>query len=769
MSFGSVAPELVWGLFPRLVGVLYVIAFGALIPQHDVMPGAHRLGPVRLLRARVQADFPGPRRFFELPSLLWISDSDAMQRGMTIAGFLGGLLAIYGGPASFYGLLVAWMCWLSLEPRGLMFPWDTMLQEVGFLVLFVPTSEALPSLQASALPLPSVAFMVRWLVLRLMFGFGKDKFLQTKKDDFLFLRGFFVWMPLPSPLGWYAHHLPAWILRVSLLFMFMAEVLAPIVGLFSGPVRLISAAVMVSLMMGIQVTGNWGFFNIGFALLCVCMLDTESSIFDLGRAPWASTLTEWPQVAVHATMGLLFLISLFYLFNNSWITRSWVHWTPEMFALDPKLRKKLNRLHAMLAPLRAIAPFRLVNGYGVFPPHSGPAIRLTPVFEGSDDGVEWKQYGYRYMPSFAHSRPPFIAPWQPRFDQFSYYVTMSMDSGSFFGSLFPMSNPYTIGTRVGLFDLLAQRLLVNDPKVLAHFGLNPFPSAPPKQVRVGMIAMTETRPSELRATGQWWHIRRVGTFIPARGIESWPERLLIPQPELFHPDLLSWKRRAKPLRALSAAFAGGMPAERAVLVESDLTAQDIERFWSEFVPMISQPRADWAHFHERAQTLLRHFGVEGLLRFERVLERFAWLLRDATRPYREDIEGGKLAFISNYRYHMLLHELVTDGRDAYAQTLAAPASVVQRVEQSTDATQLWTLGMLRYDQVMGHVRVFRASEMGLRNVKDGLPSFFEYYHFLADIVPPDETFKPEFVKHPNGEHTIAGFYPPPPLLGSQAE
>jgi hypothetical protein len=764
MSLVALDPEIIWGLFVRSVGVIYVIAFGALLPQHHIMPGSHRLGRISELRKRVKVDFPGPRRFLEMPSLLWLNDSDPMQRGMTLVGFCAGAMAIYGGPLSFYALLIAWMCWLSLEPRGLMFPWDTMLQEAGFLVLFVPMPEALPSLHASALPLPSVAFMARWLVLRLMFGFGKDKFLQTKKDDFLFLRGFFVWMPLPSPLGWYAHHLPAWMLRLSLLFMFVAEVLAPIAGLFSGPIRLASAAVMASLMLGIQVTGNWGFFNVGFILLCICLFDTQSSLFDLGNEPWHSRLSSWPDIGVHTVMALMFLTSLFYLFNNSWVTRSWVHWTPEMFALPPKVRAKFNNIHRLLAPLRAIAPFRIVNGYGVFPPHSGPAMRLTPTFEGSMDGVEWKQYGYRFMPSFAHSRPPFVAPWQPRFDQFTYYVTMSMDSGSLFGSLFPMSNPYTIGTRVGLFDLIVQRLLADDPKVLCHFGHNPFPDRPPRWIRVGLIAMTATRPAELRATGQWWHVRRVGTFIPARGIESWPERVLIPHPELFHPDLLHWKRRALPLQKLSAAHASGLDPDQAVLVESDLTPDDVDRFWNELVPRLSDPWADWEHFHERAAQLSAQFGAEGLLRLERVLERYVWLLRDVSTPLRDDEQSGKLASISNYRFQMILHELVCAGRETYRACLAEPSRVAAHTEQSTDATQLWTLGMFRYDQLMAHVRVFRSSEMGLRNVKDGLPSFFEYYPFLVAIVPPDETFKPEFVKHPDGEHTIAGFYPPPPLL-----
>ena len=34
-----------------------------------------------------------------------------------------------------------------------------------------------------------------------MLGFGKEKFLGARKQDQLYLRGFFVWMPLPSPLA----------------------------------------------------------------------------------------------------------------------------------------------------------------------------------------------------------------------------------------------------------------------------------------------------------------------------------------------------------------------------------------------------------------------------------------------------------------------------------------------------------------------------------------------------------------------------------------
>ncbi|HVZ37186.1 MAG TPA: lipase maturation factor family protein, partial [Polyangiaceae bacterium] len=535
MSF-TLAPELVWGLIPRFVGVVYVLAFTPLILLHEIIPGSHRLAPIRVLRERIRRDYPGPTAFLAQPTLLWINDSDAMQRGLAIAGCLCGGVAMYGGPLTPYALFIAWLAWLSLEPRGLMFPWDTMLLEIGFLVLFLPAPRALPSLDASALPLPSVAFMVRWLVLRLMLGFGKDKFLKTTKSDFLFLRGFFVWMPLPSPLGWYAHHAPAWALKLGLLFMFLAEIVAPVLGLFAGPLRLVAFVLLVGLMAGIHATGNWGFFNVAYALFCVCLLDTQSSIFDLFKEPWASSLTSFPDVVVHALMALLFLVSLFYLPNNSFLTRSWVNWTPEMFPVEAKDRRKAVRIHRLLTPLRLLAPFRIVNGYGVFPPHSAPPIRLLPVLEGSADGVHWKQYGYRYMPSFATSRPPFVAPYHPRFDQWTYYVTMGIDAGSLFGALFPMSLPYHVSARASVLDLLMQRVLAGDEKMTRILGHNPFPEAPPKWMRVGMLAMTPTLPSELRATGHWWHIRRVGTLYPARGLESWPDRLVIPEPEVFHPD-----------------------------------------------------------------------------------------------------------------------------------------------------------------------------------------------------------------------------------------
>lgn len=758
----GLAPEIVYGLIPRFVGVLYVLGFGGLIFQHNEIGGSGLFASGQEMMKRARRDF-GARRLVEFPSVLWFGGGPAMMRVIPFVGVLAGLCAIMGGPLGYCALVLAWVLWLSIEPYGIMFPWDTMLQEMGFLVLFLPAVPLLPEITASALPLPSVAFMVRWLVLRLMLGFAKEKFIGTRKSDRLYLRGFFVWMPLPTPLGWLAHHLPAKVLHAMLLFMFVAEVVAPLLGLFSGDLRLVSFAMLVGLMVGIHATGNWGYFNVGYALLCISLLDVNASIFDLGREPWVHTLTSWPDVAVHALMGAMFLVSLFYLPNNSFLMRTWLSWPPTMFALPHRWIPLAKRVHRMFTPLRAIWGLRIVNGYGVFPPHAMPPIRLIPVVEGSDDGTTWKQYGYKFMPSFPDSKPPVIAPFHARFDQYAYYVMMGVDTGSLIGSLYPYAHPYGAWTYSTAFDQLVQRLLEDDPRARSIFGHNPFPNAAPKLIRVGVIGMTPTRVAEMRATGHWWHVRRIGTVLPARGRESWPDKLFVPEPETFHPDFVAWRKRAKPLRAIVQALRSGVPFDEAAITGSELTRADVEQFWNELVPLLARERGDWSQIHQRRAALSERFGQADLFRLERVLERFVWLLRDRTEAYHYAEAQPALPVMSNFRYHMFLHDCVIDGREAYAALLAEPARAAARAQSSTDATQFWTLGLMRYERVMQNNYMLRASEMGVAAAEQGLPGMFEYADLLSKVVPPGEEFCPRFVLHPDGEHTIEGFYPPPPL------
>ena len=757
MPASPLAPELIWGLIPRFVGLLYVIAFGSLIPQLSSLLGSKGLLSMEDRLRCIRRDFPGPRRFVEYPSIFWLSSSDLMIKLVPWVGVLCGLCLIYGGPISPWALGLACVLWISFEPATVIFPWDTMLQEVGFLSLFLPTTLPLPLLETSEMPTPTVAFMFRWLVLRLMLGFGRVKFVGTHKTDALYLRGFFVWMPVPTPLAWFGHQLPALVLKGMLVFMFVAEVIAPLLGLFTGVPRLVSFGLLTALMVGIQSTGNWGFFNIGYVFVCFCLLDVNASIFDWGDPAWAGTFWQWPNVAVNALMLVMFLTSLLYVVVvDSWITRAFAHWNFDSMIWNRAWARGLLRY------LRAVAPLRIINGYGVFPPHSSAPMRVVPVFEGTRDGGKtWQAYRYKFMPTRATDRAPFVAPYHPRVDMASYYSIPGGFDASFYGAFIGDGTPYGTWTRSSWLDRLAQALLRGEPTAEGIFGTNPFADAPPDQVRVSAQAMIPTTPAERRATGKWWHVRRLGSFVPARGREEWIDKYALPEPEVFHPDWVNYKRRTPQLRALVKAYQDGMEPDQAVLLNSDFTAEEVARFWSEFVPALAERRGDFSCHEERATALRLQFGMEAIIRFERILERFAWLLRSRTERYQYADATPKISLPldSAFRFHLLLQEMVTDGREAYLALLAHPEKAAARAEQSTDETQLWTLTMIRYDLMMAHVSAFRWLDIAEEPYRMKVPGLFEYYPLMLTIVPPGEEYWPKQERQPDGEHVVAGLYP----------
>jgi hypothetical protein len=761
MVWSGLPAELVWGLIPRMMGVLYVVAFGSLTFQLVGIIGRQGTSPLAVRLQRARRDLPGVRRLFDFPTVFWVDASDTTIRLVPLVGVLAGVLAIYGGPLGYVGLLIGWILWLSVEPAGLIFPWDTMLQEAAFLVLFLPLTDTLPSWQASALPLPTVAFMFRWFVLRLMLGFAKIKFIGTGRGDSMYLRGFLIWAPLPTPLAWWAHHAPRWLLKASLGFMFYGEAIAPVLGFFSGPLRVVSFVSMAALMLGIQATGNWGYFNIGFIMLSLCLLDTRSSLFDLAREPWASRAWSFPDLAIHGVMALLFVTSLLYFIAlNSWASRTWVHWPLENLIWNRRWAR------ALMAYFRAIAPFHVINGYGVFPPNSSAPLRTAPVIEGSDDGKVWQPYGYRYIPTTAKAPLPICAPHHPRFDQALNYAAFCIHDGGFFSSLVGDGSPYLSFLRTSWLERAVQRLLDHEPLVRSELSHDPFPERAPKFIRVSAWALVPTTPKQRAQTGDLWNVRRMGELLAPRSKRPWLHEQAVAEPELFHYDFVAYKRRTRPLRELARLLEAGTEPDRAVVALSDLTSDEVSRFWGEFVPALAEHRGDWDNLVARGQAFQARFSEVEIYRFERLLQRFAWLLRLRTEPYFVRDAQPKIALNSNWRFEMLLHEIICDGRAAFLAMLAAPERAAERAARTTDQTQLWALAMMRHEMMLLHVRCFRWNAIGMDGYKFKLHGIFEYAPLLMTVVPPDEEFRPEPHKHHDGEFSIEGLYARP---GSESQ
>ena len=742
-------PELVWGLVPRIVGALYVIAFLSLSSQVLGLIGSGGISPVRAQLSAARGHYPGLRRFVRFPTLLWISQHDGFIRALPWLGVAAGLTAVAGGPWTLPALLVCWLLYLSLDVCALMFPWDCLLFEAGVLALFLPAPLLLPSLEASALPVPIVAFAWRMLLIRLMLGFAKLKFIGTKKGDSLYLRGFLAWMPIATPLGALCQRAPAWLLRAAYGFTWIAEVVCPLLGFFRGTPRTLAALGLSGLMAGIWVTGNWGFFNVGYGALCVVFLDTQSSVLDTTLA----LVTSSPAVLLtHVVMGVLLLGGLLYFPVNSWATHTFIQWPFEDLTWNRPL------LRGLIAFYRALAPFRLIHAYGVFPPNSSPPIKVVPVFEGSRDGLTWHGYGYRFMPTTAGSRPPIVAPHHPRIDHLCVYAGSGMCESDYLAGLVGAAKPFGFSpfSHYSWLHRLGERLLEGEPSVLGLLGHNPFPDAPPRYVRVALRALTPSNAEE-RARGEHWRVRPLGVAFAARERSPLPFAYWLSPPELFHPDLVHYRRKSPALAAMVAAHAAGTLHTEAVCVESDIGAAEVTAFWEAFVPAVAATRGQPDRMDETARTIRERFGEEAVLRFERIAERYVWLLRMPVEPYFYGAREPRIPKQSNFRFHLLLLEVVLDGRAAYERMLQAPEHAAARAALQTDESALHFIGVVRNEIIRYHGRCLRIARRMTNAVEPFLPGILEFKELMTAPKPPDEAWLPVCERSESGEWRCEGF------------
>jgi hypothetical protein len=147
-----------------------------------------------------------------------------------------------------------------------------------------------------------------------------------------------------------------------------------------------------------------------------------------------------------------------------------------------------------------IEPLRLVNTYGLFAVMT--TTRPEIIVEGSDDGVHWSEYAFKYKPGDVIRRPPWNAPHQPRLDWQMWFAALGTAS----------ENPW--------ISMFLQRLLENSPEVTALLGSNPFPDKPPVYVRAKLYLYRYSSPEEKEKTGAWWVRQQQGIYYPAIALGS---------------------------------------------------------------------------------------------------------------------------------------------------------------------------------------------------------------------------------------------------------
>jgi predicted DCC family thiol-disulfide oxidoreductase YuxK len=456
------------------LGLCYLAAFWSFGVQARGLIGSGGLAPAaQYLEAAAKQ--LGPERYWVLPTLAWLSASDAALIGFCAAGALasiGLILDLAAGPCA----LACWALYLSLCAVGgdfMGFQWDALLLEAGLIALFLapwaPRAKNRTEVSRGAL------LLMRLLLFKVMLQSGLVKLLSGDPSwRGLTALGFHYWtQPLPTPLAWWAARLPMGFQTFSCAVMLAVELGAP--WLLLGPRRIRAAgAVLISaLMVLIALTGNYGFFNLLTLVLCAAALDDSFPV--LARlaskaAPRAASPRRGRAVAAFAVL---------------WLAVSGAQW-----ALQAGVRPPFARAWGAL--LTAAAPLRSINSYGLF------AVMTTTrdeiVIEVSADGRDWREWPFLWKPGDPRRAPPVVAPHMPRLDWQMWFAALGAPS-PWFGNL--------------LF-----RLLQGSPDVEGLLGPPPLGSLRPAYARATIWSTRFSTPAERRADGAWWVRARKGLYFP---------------------------------------------------------------------------------------------------------------------------------------------------------------------------------------------------------------------------------------------------------------
>ncbi len=484
-------------LFLRLLGLVYLVAFGSLWVQVDGLIGSRGILPAADFLAAIYARL-GWQSYYYVPTLFWFNAGDAALHLVCGGGALLSLLLLVGiapGPA----LLLLWVFYLSLAVAGqnfLAFQWDNLLLETGFLAIFLAPWQLRPKLSTESPPVPVWLWLLRWLLFKLMFSSGLVKLLSGDPTwrNLTALTYHYETQPLPAWTSWYVHQLPAWFHQSSAAAMFAIELVVPFFIFAPRRLRLAACFSLIGLQLLIILTGNYAFFNWLTIALCLLLLDDA---FLRGRLPHRlasrlpAILPASAEEMAHRPNGASGFFSFLRPLDPSqprpavfagaqWVVALVIFGlsSAQVGGLFAPLPRPVQQALAWAAPLRTI------NSYGLFAVMT--TTRPEIIIEGSNDGETWRAYEFKWKPGDPLRRPTFVAPHQPRLDWQMWFAALDVYQ----------NNPWLINFMV--------RLLQGSPEVLALLGHNPFPTAPPRYVRAMLYLYRFTDFTTAKPNGAWW-------------------------------------------------------------------------------------------------------------------------------------------------------------------------------------------------------------------------------------------------------------------------
>lgn len=464
----------------RSLGGVYLVAFLVAANQFRPLAGARGLLPLGPFLERVP--------FRAAPSLFhWTGPSDRALATAAWTGVALSLLAVagvsdaFGLPLSMAVWAGLWALYLSFVNVGQLFygyGWETLLLEVGFLAVFLGSSDVPPTW--------ITIWLVRWLLFRVMFGAG---LIKLRGDDcwrrLTCLDYHYETQPMPNLLSWFLHRSPKPVHRMGVLFTHFAQVVAVWGVLVPGPVGWVAGAIVIAFQGMLILSGNLSWLNYLTLLLAFACFDDRV---------WGAVL---PAGAVSLPVRFLGLPAVP---GERPFTFDLAVLAVALLVLVLSVRPVKNMISPRQLMNASFEPLHLVNTYGAF--GSVTRERYEIVVEGETPEGEWREYGFRGKPGDPARRPPWVAPYHLRLDWQLWFSAMRPQA------------------QERWFVRLVARLLEGDRRTLALLRDNPFPDAPPRRVRARHLLYRFTTPAERRETGHWWHRREVGTYLPPVSLDD---------------------------------------------------------------------------------------------------------------------------------------------------------------------------------------------------------------------------------------------------------
>lgn len=492
-------------LFLRALGAIYFSAFFSLLFQIKGLIGPHGILPAQQYLAAVQ-HYLGASRYWNAPSLFWISAGPHMLMAVMWVGLLASVLVFFNVCPRLY-LFVCFICFLSFVAAAGDFSGyqsDGMLLEAGFLALFFAPPGLLPGLGADHPPSRASLFLLLWEWFRIYFESGMVKLLSGDPQwrNLTAMDAYYQNSPLPTWIGWYVGHLPHWFQAATTVLTLLLELVVVLMMFFPRRARVVCFCIVTPWQIGVILTGNYTFLNYLVAALGFLLLDDLSVRRLIPTRFRRQASMEKESVEVPRPRNGLHAVGV----CMAAVLLTWVG-----YATSVKMAAMvMSRVPLPLAPVKALEPFRIANQYGLFAVMTRG--RYEVEFQGSNDGVNWQPYLFRYKPQLLNEAPRIYAPYQPRFDWNLWFASLG-------------------DWRQNQIVLLTEeRLLENDGDVLNLFRGNPFPQSPPRYVRAVLWQYWFTSMDEKRRTGDWWRHRMLGLYAPAitLGADGEPAAVEIP-------------------------------------------------------------------------------------------------------------------------------------------------------------------------------------------------------------------------------------------------